>query len=47
MAHSDGVAYQDVKEPWHIIAKNATSVFMLNVWNYITVTRAVCKVQLR
>ena len=34
-AHSDGVAYQDVKELRYIIAK------------YITVSRAVCKVYLR
>ena len=45
--HSDGVAYQDVKEPRYIIAKNAMSVFILNVLNYITVSRAVCKVYLR
>ena len=33
-AHSDGVAYQDVKETRYvIIAKNAMSVFMLNVLN--------------
>ena len=37
-AHSVGVAYQDVKEPWYIIAKNAILV---------TVSRAVCKVYLR
>ena len=37
-AHSDGVAYQDVKERRYIIAKNAMSVFMLNVLNYITVS---------
>ena len=46
-AHSDGVASQDVKEPRYIIAKNAMSAFMLNVLNYITVSRAVCKVYLR
>ena len=45
-AHSDSVAYQDVKESQYI-AKNAMSVFMLNVLNYITVSRAVCKVFLR
>ena len=44
---SVGVAYQDVKEPWYLIAKNAMSVFMLNVLNYITVSRAVCKVYLK
>ena len=37
-AHSDDVAYQDVKEPCYIIAKNLMSV---------TVRRAVCKVYLR
>ena len=42
-AHSDGVVYQDVKEPRYIIANNAMSVFMLNILNYITVSRAVCK----
>ena len=46
-AHSDGVAYQDVKEPRYVIAKNAMLVFMLNVLNYITVRRAVYKVLLR
>ena len=46
-AHGDSVAYQDVKESQYIIAKNAMSVFMLNVLNYITVSRAVCKVLLR
>ena len=46
-AHSDGVAYQGVKEPWYIIGKNEMSVFMLNVLNYISVSRAVCKVYLR
>ena len=49
-AHSNGVAYQDVKEPRYIIAKkkkkNAMSVFMLNVLNYITVSRPVCKMYL-
>ena len=45
--HSDGVAYQDVKEPRYIIAKNAMPVFILNILNYITVSRAVCKVYLR
>ena len=29
-AHSKGRAYQDVKEPRYIIAKNTTSVFMKN-----------------
>ena len=43
-AYSDGVAYQDVKKSRYIIAKNAMSVFMLNVLNYISVSRAVCKV---
>ena len=46
-AHSDSAAYQDVKELRYIITKNAMSVFMLNVWNYITVSKAVCKVYLR
>ena len=46
-AHSEGIAYQDVKEPWYIIAKNTMSFFMLNVLNYITVSRAVCKVYLK
>ena len=32
---------------WYIIVKNPMLVFMLNVWNYITVSRAVCKVYLR
>ena len=32
-AHSDGVAYHDVKEPRYIIAKYPMSVFMLNVLN--------------
>ena len=41
--HCDCVAYQDVKEPWYIIAKNAMLVFMLNVLNYTTQLRAVCK----
>ena len=36
-------SYQDVKEPWYIIAKNAMLVFMLNVLNYTTQLRAVCK----
>ena len=36
-AHSDGVAYQDVKQLRYIIAKNAMFAFMLNVLNYITV----------
>ena len=45
--HNDGVAYQDVKEPRYIIVKYAMSVFMLNVLNYIGVSRAVCKVYLR
>ena len=45
--HSDGAGYQDVKEPGNIIAKNAMSIFMLNVLNYITVSRSVCKVYLR
>ena len=44
---SNGAGYQDVKEPGNIIAKNAMSVFMLNVLNYITVSRSVCKVDLR
>ena len=46
-AQSDGVAYQNVKEPRYIIAKNAMSVFILNVLNNITVSIAVCKVHLR
>ena len=46
-AHSNGVAYQDVKRPRHIIAKNAMLVFMPNVLNYIIVSRVVCKVYLR
>ena len=29
-AHSEGRAYQDVKEPRYIIAKNTMSVFMQN-----------------
>ena len=45
--HNDGVANQDVKEPRYIIAKNAMSVFMMSVLNYITVSRTVCKVYLR
>ena len=36
-AHSDSAAQQDVMEPLYIIAKNAMSVFMLNVLDYITV----------
>ena len=36
-AHSDGV-----KKPRYIIAENGISVFMVNVWRYITVSRAVC-----
>ena len=40
--HSDSVAYQDVKEPWYIIAKNAMLVFMLTVLKYIFVNRTVC-----
>ena len=44
---SEGVGYQDVKEPWYLIAKNAISVLMLNVLNYITVSRAACKVYLK
>ena len=46
-AHSDGVAYQDVKKPRNFIEKNAMSVFMLNALNYVSVSRAVCKVHLR
>ena len=46
-AHSDDVAYQDVKEPWYIIARSVMLVFMLNVLNYITLGRAVSKVCLR
>ena len=46
-AHSTDVAYQDVKESRFIIAKNALLVFKLNVLNYITASRAVCKVCLR
>ena len=46
-AHIDGVAHEDVKEPRYIVAKIAKSVFMLNVLNYITVSRAVLKVYLR
>ena len=46
-SHSDGVAYEDAKKPRYIIVKNPMLVFMLNVWNYITVSRAVCKVYLR
>ena len=46
-AHSDSAAYQDVKELRYIISKNTMSVCMLNVWNYITVSKAVCKVYLR
>ena len=45
--HSDSVTYEDAKEPRYIIVKNPMSDFMLNVWNYITVSRAVCKVYLR
>ena len=41
-AHRDGVAYHDVKKPRYIIAKNGISVFMVNVWHYVTVTRTVC-----
>ena len=29
-AHTNGVAYEDVKEPQHMIAKSAMSVFILN-----------------
>ena len=29
--HGDGVAYQDIKEPRYIIAKNAMSYFMLKL----------------
>ena len=46
-AHSNGVAYQGVKEPRYIFPKTAMSVFILNVLNYISVSRAVCKVYLR
>ena len=46
-AHTNGVAYEDVKEPQHMIAKSAMSVFILNVLNYITVSRAVCEVYLK
>ena len=46
-AHNNRLVYQDVKEPRHIIAKNAILVFTQNVLNYITVSRAVCKVYLR
>ena len=46
-AHSDGVTYQEVKEPRYIISKNAMTVFMMNVLNYINLSRAVCKVYLR
>ena len=46
-AHSDCVSYQDVKKTRYIIAKNAMSVFMLNILNYITGTRAACKVFLK
>ena len=45
--HSDGEAYEDVKKPRYIIVKNPMLVFMLNVRNYITVSRAVCKLYLR
>ena len=45
-AHRDGAAYQDVKKPRNIIAKNGISVFMLNVLHYVTVSRAVCEVYL-
>ena len=44
-AHSDGVAYQDVKKHRYIIAKKIQCrFFMLNVFNYVTVSRAACKV---
>ena len=46
-AHSDGAVYQDVKEPRYIIAKNVMSVFMLNVLNYITVSREVGEMYFR
>ena len=45
-AHRIGVAYEDVKKPRYIIAKNRISVFMLNALHYITVSRAVCEVYL-
>ena len=40
--HSDGVVYQDLKEPLYIIAKNAMSIFMVNVLSYVSKSRAVC-----
>ena len=46
-AHNYRLVYQDVKEPRYITAKNAMLVFRRNVLNYITVSRAVCKVYLR
>ena len=46
-AYSDGVAYPDVKEPQYSIAKKTILVFILNVLNYVTVSRAVCKVYLK
>ena len=39
---SDGVAYQDLKEPRYIIEKNAMSIFMLNVSSYVSKSRTVC-----
>ena len=47
LPRTHNLAYQDVKEPRYIIAKNLMSVFMLNVLNYITVRRAVFMVHLR
>ena len=46
-AHRGDVVYQDVKEPRYIVAKNVTSVFKLNVLNYMIASRAACKVYLR
>ena len=45
--HIIGAAFQDIEQPWYIISKNAMSVFMVNELNYITESRAVCKVYLR
>ena len=46
-AHRNSEAFQDVKKPRYIIAKNAMLVFILNILHYITIRKAVCKVYLR
>ena len=46
-AHSNGEAFQDVKKPRYIIAKNSVLVFIMNILHYITIRKSVCKVYLR